>query len=134
MLNYTRSDDETIVLVERIRPLLAGHLPEIQSAVLAKLAPLNRKTRWIAKRKASLLREIDSGEISEAEARRRYHLSAEELAEWRRHYIEGGVRALMEKQIPSRRSCPLYLRNTPATPGKEDKPAAEVRRRCSPGE
>ena len=119
MLNHTStSDDETIVLVERIKPLLAGHPPEIQSAVLTKLAPLNRKTRWVAKRKANLLREIDSGEISEAEARRRYHLSAEELAEWRRHYIEGGVRALMEKHIPSRRTLPPYPGNTPANHGK----------------
>jgi hypothetical protein len=59
--------------------------------------------RWIASRKAKLVERIDAGEISEEEARTRYHLSPEELAEWRRHYSTGGVLGLMEKHIPLRR-------------------------------
>jgi hypothetical protein len=54
--------------------------------------------RWIAKRKADLIARIDSGEISEAEALRLYHLSPEELTEWHRRYADGGVCGLMEKQ------------------------------------
>jgi hypothetical protein len=59
--------------------------------------------RWIAKRKADLIARINSGEISENEALSLYHLSPEELAEWRHCYAEGGVCGLMEKQIPQRR-------------------------------
>jgi hypothetical protein len=82
-------------------------LPPLRTQRKWCFAMLNRIStstfRWIAKRKADLIARIDSGEISEAEALRLYHLSPDELAEWRRFYAEDGVWGLMEKQISQRR-------------------------------
>jgi hypothetical protein len=63
--------------------------------------------RWMASRKARLIKAIDNGEISEAEACCLHYLSPEELAEWRRNLAHGGVRELAEKQIPQRRHVVL---------------------------
>ena len=39
--------------------------------------------RWVPRRKQALLKAIDCGALSMAEARDRYALSAEELTSWR---------------------------------------------------
>lgn len=51
--------------------------------------------RWVTRRKLELLRDIDEGRITEADACARYALSVEELAEWRsksRAFGERGMR------------------------------------------
>jgi hypothetical protein len=49
---------ETLEIVERIKPLLAGHEPVVQSAVLAELLSIWLAGHWIAKQceQTSLMR------------------------------------------------------------------------------
>lgn len=46
--------------------------------------------RWTPRRKAAIVVAIGGGEISVAEAKRRYDLSDEELAAWMRDYDAHG--------------------------------------------
>ena len=57
------------------------------------LAPV---TRWTAEKKLALLRAIEAGVISLAEARAAHRLSADEIEEWRSAYRRGGARALKQ--------------------------------------
>jgi hypothetical protein len=50
--------------------------------------------RWVASRKAAVVRAVDHGLISEPEARETWDLSSEELAAWRRAVDRHGVAAL----------------------------------------
>jgi hypothetical protein len=58
--------------------------------------PDPKTRRWVASRKAAVVRAVDHGLITEAEARETWDLSEEELASWRgavgRHG-EGALRA-----------------------------------------
>jgi transposase-like protein len=57
-------------------------------------ALLDYSGRWTPLRKAAVLKEIAAGELSVAEACRRWELSLEELQSWRRDYQRWGVRGL----------------------------------------
>lgn len=50
--------------------------------------------RWVASRKAAVVKAVAAGLISEAEALERYSLSEEEFGSWKRAVREHGVRAL----------------------------------------
>lgn len=50
--------------------------------------------RWVSRRKEELVRGIEAGAITEAEALKRYGLSLEELNEWRARLAWDGRRAL----------------------------------------
>ena len=49
---------------------------------------------WTANEKARVLRQIDSGEITQAEAMERWEISAEELAQWQQDYARWGASGL----------------------------------------
>jgi len=55
--------------------------------------------RWTATRKAMLIRAIEAGVITEGLVYTRYHVSPEELAEWRRKYATGDLSALKQKNM-----------------------------------
>ncbi len=56
--------------------------------------PAADTTRWVASRKAVVVRAVVHGLISEAEALERYALSAEEFGLWRRAVETHGEKAL----------------------------------------
>ncbi|MEM8554322.1 MAG: DUF1153 domain-containing protein [Pseudomonadota bacterium] len=45
--------------------------------------PSSSTRRWVASRKATVVKAVEFGLISEEEAKSTYHLSDEELASWR---------------------------------------------------
>ncbi len=68
-------------------------LPDGSTLSRADLPPPDTR-RWVASRKAVVVRAVRFGLISEAEALECYALSAEEFALWRRAVEEHGVTAL----------------------------------------
>lgn len=50
--------------------------------------------RWVISRKAQVVRAVETGILSEAEACQRYDLTPEELNGWRRMVTRHGVRGL----------------------------------------
>ena len=59
----------------------------------ADLPPANTR-RWVASRKASVVRGVAYGLISQSEALQRYQISEDEFHEWVRAVSEHGVDAL----------------------------------------
>jgi hypothetical protein len=68
-------------------------LPDGRTMSRADLPPPDT-TRWVASRKAAVVRGVDAGLISAEEACGRYGLSEEELAAWRSAVARFGERAL----------------------------------------
>lgn len=68
------------------------------SAVRAALPPANT-ARWVAHRKAAVVKAIECGALTEEEAARRYALSAEELASWRDSLAAHGLSALRATRV-----------------------------------
>ena len=60
-------------------------------------------TRWLASRKADVVRAVEAGLLTPAQALSRYGLTEEEFAQWRRNYAAGGVRRLRVCAIRSNR-------------------------------
>ncbi|MEM6408053.1 MAG: DUF1153 domain-containing protein [Pseudomonadota bacterium] len=56
--------------------------------------PSPNTTRWVASRKALVVKAVENGLMSEEEACDTYGLSKEELESWRNAVSEFGVRAL----------------------------------------
>ena len=56
--------------------------------------PDPRTRRWVASRKAAVVRAVDYGLISDVEARTTYSLSDEELQAWREAVVKHGEAAL----------------------------------------
>lgn len=56
--------------------------------------PDPKTRRWVASRKAIVVKAVAFGLITEAEARERYDLSEEEFALWKQAVIRHGVKAL----------------------------------------
>ena len=54
----------------------------------------DRNTRWVASRKADVVRAVVFGLLTRAEALRRYSLTEEEFDQWMRNYAAGGVQQL----------------------------------------
>lgn len=68
-------------------------LPDGSTMTRADLPP-PQTLRWVASRKAAVVRAVDAGLISTEEACRSYGLSEEELDGWRRAVSEHGEQAL----------------------------------------
>jgi hypothetical protein len=62
------------------------------------LPPANTK-RWVASRKASVVRGVAYGLITQSEALKRYQISADEFQEWVRAVTEHGEDALKATTI-----------------------------------
>ena len=67
-------------------------------AILADLPPADTK-RWVVRRKAAVVAAVREAVLSEAEALKRYGLSAEELASWRESLEKHGVPALYATRV-----------------------------------
>ncbi|TCM83374.1 DUF1153 domain-containing protein [Rhodovulum steppense] len=68
-------------------------LPDGTTMTRADLPPVDTR-RWVASRKAAVVKAVAAGLISEAEALDRYGLSEEELDGWRTAVREHGLRGL----------------------------------------
>ncbi len=71
--------------------------PEAATAA-AELPPAST-TRWVVRRKAAVLRAIEAGVLSRAEACARYHISEEELRLWERAVRCAGVPGLRVTRV-----------------------------------
>lgn len=65
---------------------------------LAELPPTDT-VRWVASRKAAVVKAVQVGAISEGEVCRRYDLSEEELDSWRDSLAEHGQGALLVTKL-----------------------------------
>ena len=68
-------------------------LPDGSIMTRADLPPKTTR-RWVASRKAAVVRAVRSGLISEKDAQELYALSSEELEEWLRALTDHGEAAL----------------------------------------
>lgn len=68
-------------------------LPDGSILSRADLPPADTR-RWVASRKAAVVKAVDAGLISPDEACRRYGLSEEELSGWREAVARHGEEAL----------------------------------------
>jgi hypothetical protein len=59
----------------------------------ADLPPANTR-RWVASRKAAVVRGVAYGLISQSDALKKYHISSDEFQEWVRAVSEHGEEAL----------------------------------------
>lgn len=60
-------------------------------------------TRWVASRKADVVRAVVGGLLTREDALRRYGLTEEEFTLWARNYAAGGVRRLKVAAISGNR-------------------------------
>lgn len=65
--------------------------------------PDPRTRRWVASRKALVVRAVEAELISAAEACEMYSLSEEELASWRKAVADHGIRALRATSLQNYR-------------------------------
>jgi hypothetical protein len=66
--------------------------------------------RMTAKRKRAILDALDADQLSPDTALAFYRLSAEEIADWRRHYERGGLRGLCTTKLQHHRKHPPRTR------------------------
>lgn len=64
-----------------------------------------RNTRWVASRKADVVRAVLHGLLTREEALGRYGLTDEEFDRWLHNYATGGVRGLKVAAIDRRREA-----------------------------
>jgi len=64
---------------------------------LALGLPQEGNVRWTARQKAAVLRALSNGSLSAIEARERYMLSLEELADWQASFSRAGTGGLLSK-------------------------------------
>ncbi|WP_274520258.1 DUF1153 domain-containing protein [Sphingopyxis sp. C-1] len=81
------------------------------SSVMGPLGPLtiddlpsSATTYWVSRRKAEVLAAIDGGLLSLQDARERYRLSSEEIADWRRSLDRAGLPGLRVTKLKRYRS------------------------------
>lgn len=65
--------------------------------------PPSRTKRWVASRKAAVVRGVVYGLITQAEAQARYEISEEEFLEWVRAVTEHGEAALKATRLQNYR-------------------------------
>lgn len=85
-----RSDGPRVVRLPDGRTMSMGDLPD-------------RNTRWVASRKADVVRAVACGLLTRDEALERYRLTDEEFALWTRYYSAGGVGRLKISSIADNR-------------------------------
>jgi hypothetical protein len=90
---FNDTPGEIDMYIRRIKGPGSVTLPDGSIMTRADL-PDPQTRRWVASRKAAVVRAVDHGLISETEARETWHLSGEELAEWREAVVRHGVAAL----------------------------------------
>ena len=73
-------------------------LPDGSIMSRADLPPVDTR-RWVASRKAAVVKGVDAGLLTADEACRRYNLSEEELESWRAAVAEHGEQALKATAI-----------------------------------
>ena len=61
--------------------------------------PARDTCRWVASRKAAVVRGVVYGLMTQSEAQERYHISEEEFLEWVRAVSEHGEAALRTTQL-----------------------------------
>ncbi|MCT4610769.1 MAG: DUF1153 domain-containing protein [Pelagimonas sp.] len=76
----------------------AVKLPDGSMMTRADLPPADTR-RWVASRKAAVVKAVQYGLISDRQAKDRYSLSDEELAEWITAATRHGMDALKTTQI-----------------------------------
>ncbi len=79
--------------IKRVHGPRAVTLPDGSVMTRADLPPPDTR-RWVASRKAAVVRAVEAGLISREEAQQRYALSADEFDEWRRAVAAHGEAAL----------------------------------------
>lgn len=79
--------------LKKIQGHRSVHLPDGSVMTQADLPPRNT-CRWVASRKAAVVRGVGYGLISKEDALRRYALTEEEFIEWVRAVAEHGDEAL----------------------------------------
>ena len=66
--------------------------------------PSSATTYWVSRRKTEVLAAIDGGLLSLQDARERYRLSSEEIADWRRSLDRAGLPGLRVTKLKRYRS------------------------------
>jgi eukaryotic-like serine/threonine-protein kinase len=85
-------------LVDRLRARNPADRPQTAEEVVALLKPFAEGTEdpraWDGKRKAALVLEVLTGQLSAADACSRYGLTTEEMERWRQRFLAGAEMAL----------------------------------------
>lgn len=84
--------------IKRINGPRTVTLPDGSTMTRADLPPVDTR-RWVASRKAAVVKAVAAGLIDEEEALARYSLSREELDSWRRAIARHGLKALKTTKI-----------------------------------
>lgn len=79
--------------LKRVNGPRAATLPDGTVVTLADLPPADT-VRWVASRKATVVRAVAAGLLSQRDALERYALSDEEFESWCRAVTDHGIEAL----------------------------------------
>ena len=79
-------------------------LPDGSHLSIADLPPANTG-RWVASRKAIVIKAVSSGLITKADACARWHISLEEFEGWCRAVAGYGESGLKTTALPNRTKC-----------------------------
>ncbi len=92
-----RDDQDRAISAEETGPETGS--PDAGTSDHADDLPPENTTRWVVRRKAQVVRAIDTGLIDEDEACRRYNLTMEELQSWRSLIDQHGLRGLRATKV-----------------------------------
>lgn len=81
------------MFIKRIEGPRTVTLPDGSTMTRADLPPVDTK-RWVASRKAAVVKAVVAGLITEEEALARYSLSEEEFDAWKQAIAKHGIKAL----------------------------------------
>jgi hypothetical protein len=81
------------MFIKRVNGPRTVSLPDGSTMTRADLPPVDTE-RWVASRKAAVVKAVAAGLITREEAKARYALSEEELASWENAIIQHGKEAL----------------------------------------
>ncbi|WP_095589634.1 DUF1153 domain-containing protein [Actibacterium ureilyticum] len=84
--------------LKRIDGPRAVTLPDGSTMTRADLPPVDTR-RWVASRKAAVVKGVVAGLITEADALARYELSQEEFDSWKQAILQHGPQALKTTTI-----------------------------------
>lgn len=86
------------MFLKKIEGPRAVKLPDGSTMTRADLPPSETR-RWVASRKAAVVRAVESGLITSEQAVERYNLTDEELMEWVKAATEHGMDALKVTRV-----------------------------------
>lgn len=81
----------------------AGGDEILSEAAIADL-PASNTQRWVANRKAAVVKAVQTNRLTADQAMLRYRLSAEELASWIQAYDQNGLAALKVTKLQNYRT------------------------------